>query len=141
MSLTEVQEAVDVAVGANPAAEFEAADISEAFFGKYTEDQIEEALQNLCKHGPPADAGERIIISISASAAAANPNPNPNPNPSTKYKKAPAPASAGATPPSKEMLLAYLKELAAKNKTGMSDHTYTLKMVRLFPSSARTVTH
>ena len=133
--LNELQEAVDAAVRANSAAEFKAADIEEAFFGKYTEGQLEEALQNLCKHGPPTAAGERIIISISASASAANPNPN------AKYKKAPAPASAVAKPPSKEELLAYIKVLADKNKAGMSDHTYTLRMVHLFPSSTRTATH
>ena len=137
VSLDEVQEAVDAAVRANPAAEFEAADIAEVFFGEYTEGQLEEALQNLCKHGPPTAAGECIIISISASASAANPNPNPN----AKYKKAPAPASAVAKPPGKEELLAYIKVLAEKNKAGMSDGDYTLRMVRRFPSSTRTATH
>ena len=68
--LNELQEAVDAAVRAKPAAEFEAADIEEAFFGKYTEGQLEEALQNLCKHGPPTAAGERIIITSASSFAA-----------------------------------------------------------------------
>ena len=121
VSLDEVQKKVDFLFNEDAETEFEAGELADDFDGKHSEAQVEEALQNLCKNGPPLAGGLRII---SASFAGRQ-----------VYKKAPAPAAAAAAavamlqpaPPSEQQLYDHIKLLCEKHK---ADHDYTLKKVR-----------
>ena len=131
VSLDEVQKKVDFLFNEDAETEFEAGELADDFDGKHSEAQVEEALQNLCKNGPPPAGGLRII---SASIAGRQ-----------VYKKAPAPAAAAAAavamlqpaPPSEQQLYDHIKLLCAEHK---ADHDYTLKKVRLCPSRASDAT-
>ena len=82
--LEEVQDKVDFRFKENAEAEFESGELVDDFYDKYSEAQIEEALQNLCRRGPPSGGGLRIISVSSAGRQV--------------YKKAPAPAEATRPP-------------------------------------------
>ena len=84
VSLEEVQDKVDFRFKENAEAEFESGELVDDFYDKYSEAQIEEALQNLCRRGPPSGGGLRIISVSSAGRQV--------------YKKAPAPAEATRPP-------------------------------------------
>ena len=84
VSLDELQAKVDILFDENAEAELEAGELTGHFHNKYSEAQIEAALQNLCKHGPPSGGGLHIISASSADRQV--------------YKKAPAPAEATRPP-------------------------------------------
>ena len=114
-----------------PELEFEAGELAADFDKKYSEAQIEAALQNLCKNGPPPTGGLRIISTFSAGRHV--------------YKRgglrnATAAAAAAAPPPSKEQIAAHIKVLRETNKAAIESHDYTFKQVQFSPSSAPTAT-